>query len=114
MVGMDAQTGRAIGGLAHIRQSIAIILGTPVGTRVERREFGLDAIETGGRLKAGATAHDVEQAARAALARYEPRIDLQRVQVTIAGSGKFVDSIKVAYRVKETGEIDAIDVHFPS
>lgn len=40
MNGMDAASGKALDGADHIRQSIAKILGTPIGTRVARREFG--------------------------------------------------------------------------
>ncbi|MEN1450892.1 GPW/gp25 family protein, partial [Pseudomonas aeruginosa] len=37
---MNAHTGGAIDRLAHIRQSIAVILTTRIGTRVMRREYG--------------------------------------------------------------------------
>ncbi|MEN1410054.1 GPW/gp25 family protein, partial [Pseudomonas aeruginosa] len=37
---MNAHTGGAIDRLAHIRQSIADILTTRIGTRVMRREYG--------------------------------------------------------------------------
>ncbi|MBG4169896.1 GPW/gp25 family protein, partial [Pseudomonas aeruginosa] len=37
---MNAHTGGAIDRLAHIRQAIADILTTRIGTRVMRREYG--------------------------------------------------------------------------
>ncbi|MCS6520867.1 hypothetical protein NYA10_29720, partial [Burkholderia thailandensis] len=40
MIGMNARTGRAIAGQAHIEQSVADILFTPLGTRVMRRDYG--------------------------------------------------------------------------
>ncbi len=40
MNGMDRNTGKAIAGVDHLEQSIADILGTPVGTRLARREYG--------------------------------------------------------------------------
>jgi phage baseplate assembly protein W len=40
MTGMDATTGKPLGDLAHLRQSIARILSTPVGSRIARRDFG--------------------------------------------------------------------------
>lgn len=40
MIGMDRQTGRAIGGADHLLQSIDDRLGTPLGTRVGRRDYG--------------------------------------------------------------------------
>ena len=41
MSGMDRNTGRAIDGNDHLRQSIADILSTPIGTRVmPARDYG--------------------------------------------------------------------------
>lgn len=40
MIGMDRTTGKTIEGADHLRQSIADILGTPLGTRVARRDYG--------------------------------------------------------------------------
>ena len=40
MRGMDAVTGRALEGDAHLAQSIGRILSTPIGTRCMRRDFG--------------------------------------------------------------------------
>jgi len=38
MTGIDASTGKALGGIAHVRQSVRDILTTPLGTRVMRRD----------------------------------------------------------------------------
>lgn len=38
--GMNAATGKPMEGIAHIRQSVATILTTPIGTRIMRRAFG--------------------------------------------------------------------------
>ena len=40
MIGMDRETGARLAGADHLEQSIADILGTPVGTRLARREYG--------------------------------------------------------------------------
>jgi phage baseplate assembly protein W len=40
MRGIDANTGKALSGLAHLRQSVTDILSTPIGSRVMRREYG--------------------------------------------------------------------------
>ena len=37
---MDRTTGKAIGELAHLRQSVGDILTTPIGSRVMRHEYG--------------------------------------------------------------------------
>jgi phage baseplate assembly protein W len=40
MNGMDNLTGKSLADLAHLRQSIADILTTPIGSRVMRRDYG--------------------------------------------------------------------------
>ena len=40
MIGLAATTGRTITGAAHLAQSIADVLTTPIGSRVMRREYG--------------------------------------------------------------------------
>lgn len=40
MIGMDRRTGALLAGADHLEQSIADILGTPLGTRLCRREYG--------------------------------------------------------------------------
>lgn len=40
MNGMDRRTGRLIEGDAHLAQSVADILTTPVGSRLQRRTYG--------------------------------------------------------------------------
>lgn len=40
MIGMDSTTGKLLAGAAHLEQSITDILGTPLGTRLCRRQYG--------------------------------------------------------------------------
>ena len=37
---MDRVTGKRLSGLEHLRQSVGDILGTPLGTRLCRRDYG--------------------------------------------------------------------------
>ena len=99
MPGMDAQTGRALDGVAHLRQSITDILTTPIGSRVMRREYGsrlpalIDAPVTPGRLI------DLYAATAEALSRWEPRIKLNRVRAaSINDSGKTHLTLEGEYR----------------
>ena len=99
MAGMDAQTGRALDGVAHLRQSITDILTTPIGSRVMRREYGsrlpalIDAAVTPGRLI------DLYAATAEALARWEPRIKLTRVRAaSVNARGKTHVTIEGEYR----------------
>lgn len=84
MIGMSATTGRTITGAAHLAQSIADVLTTPIGSRVMRREYGsllpdlIDApFNDATRLQAYA-------AVAMALMRWEPRIRLSRVQLSLS------------------------------
>lgn len=84
MNGMNAQTGAAIAGVDHLRQSIADILGTPRGTRVARRDYGSDLPEL-----LDQPANDVGRlrifaATALALLRQEPRLRLTRVALSAA------------------------------
>jgi phage baseplate assembly protein W len=45
MIGMSAATGKALGDLSYLRQSIRDILTTPKGSRVMRRGYGSDLFE---------------------------------------------------------------------
>jgi len=81
---MNRQTGSAITTLEHIRQSMADILTTRIGSRVMRREYGsqlVDLIDQPGnqanRLRAYA-------AITMSLMRWEPRVRISRVQLTNA------------------------------
>lgn len=83
MIGMSRTTGRALSDSAHLAQSIGDILTTPLGSRVMRREYGsllpdlIDApFNDATRLQAYA-------ATAMALMRWEPRIRLSRVQLSL-------------------------------
>ena len=87
MTGMDAETGRALDGDAHLRQSVAIDLTTPLGTRAMLREFGAGIIEALG-APALAAAPEIYAAAAEALARWEPRLDVARLAVRDGEDGR--------------------------
>lgn len=87
MIGMDATTGKPLGGEAHLRQSVSDILSTPLGARIARREYGsllpelLDQpMNALGRMRLIA-------ATALALARWEPRLRVTAVAVAPAASG---------------------------
>lgn len=81
MRGMDVLTGRAIEGVEHLRQSIADILTTPIGTRVMRRDYGSLIPELIDQPFNGATRMKLYGATATALMRWEPRIRLTRIDL---------------------------------
>lgn len=82
MTGMDRATGRALDGDAHLRQSIADILTTPLGTRVMRRDYGSQLPELIDQPLNEATRTRLFGATATALQRWEPRLRLRRIQFT--------------------------------
>lgn len=88
MIGMDRQTGLPISGIEHLRQSIADILSTPLGSRRYRMEYGsklrrfVDLPVNEGWKSA------VQAEVARALGRWEPRLKLDQVRVLSVIGGK--------------------------
>jgi phage baseplate assembly protein W len=79
---MNRDTGRALDRTVHLRQSIADILTTPIGSRVMRRDYGSQLPELIDQPYNGATRLRCYAAIVIALTRWEPRLRLTRVQLT--------------------------------
>ena len=82
--GIDARTGRPLSDWAHVEQSIGIILKTPIGSRVMRRDFGSDLPELVDRKMTGRNILAVYAASAVAINRWEPRFRLSRAAITAA------------------------------
>jgi hypothetical protein len=80
---MNASTGAAIDGDAHLVQSIQDILSTPIGTRVRRRDYGSLLFELIDAPFNAATRMLMYAATALALGRWEPRIRLTRVGIEL-------------------------------
>lgn len=83
MIGLHATTGRAIADNAHLAQSIADILTTPLGSRVMRREYGSQLADLIDAPFNDATRLQAYAATAMALMRWEPRLRLSRVQLSL-------------------------------
>lgn len=79
--GMSRSIGKALAGNDHLEQSIGDILSTPIGTRVMRRDYGSMLFELIDQPMNAVTRLLVFAATAIALAKWEPRIKLQRVQL---------------------------------
>lgn len=89
MIGINRQTGQALGGIAHLKQSVMDILLTPLGTRVMRRDYGSNLFELIDAPMNAKTIMDIVAATAEALDRWEPRIKVERVQLNEgAASGR--------------------------
>ncbi len=97
MNGINAQTGRALSGIDHLRQSLRDILTTPIGTRVMRREYGSRLYQLVDAPMNNATLIDLYAAAAEAVARWEPRFRLTRVRAASASPGHVVLDLQGEY-----------------
>lgn len=88
MTGMNAHNGRALSGIAHIQQSLADILTTPIGSRVMRRHYGSDVPELIDQPLNGATVLRLFAATAHAVTLWEPRIALTSVQLERGQAGQ--------------------------
>ncbi len=97
MTGMNHSTGRAMDETEHIRQSVGDILGTPLGSRVMRRDYGSllpDLIDHPGNA---ANRLRLMNATVMAIIRWEPRVSVNNVGLTIDLDGKVqidIDAIR--------------------
>ena len=90
MSGLSRDTFRPLDDDRHLAQSITDILSTPVGSRVLRRDYGSDLPRLLDAPMNGETMVDIYMAVAEALARWEPRFVLSRVQVESAAAGHAV------------------------
>ena len=79
MVGMSRHNGSALDGLDHIRQSIADILGTPIGSRVGRRGYGSLVPDLIDQPMNAANILRIFAATAVAISRHENRVRLRNV-----------------------------------
>ena len=81
MAGMSRSGGEALDGLDHIRQSVADILGTPIGSRVCRRDYGSLLPDLIDQPFTPANILRLYAASAVAIARHESRLRLRSVSL---------------------------------
>ncbi len=89
----------------HVRQSIRLILQTAKGERVMRPDFGAGlhnlVFEPVNPVTTSLVQHEVKEA----LIRFEPRIDVLKVEVTVDQKEQQKLLINIQYRVRRTDTI---------
>lgn len=109
--GMNKSTGLQISETEHIRQSIADILTTPVGSRVMRREYGSHLFELVDRPANEANQLLLMAASVHAIMLWEPRINLLSVDVNMEADGKVMVSFDgVRNDIGQSIFIDSVQV----
>lgn len=110
-MGMNAETGRELTGLEHLKQSIADILNTPIGSRVMRRDYGSRLFELIDAPINRSTVVDIVAETAEALMKWEDRLVVSDVDVTSAVVGQIVLRITGKYKLDgKTVQLDGIVV----
>lgn len=108
MIGMNRETGRALSGIDHLRQSITDILTTPLGARIMRREYGSRLFELTDAPMNQSTLIEIYSATIDALSRWEPRFKVESVnRESSSENGKIEISISGHYM--PTGKLVTLD-----
>ena len=87
MDGTNANTGKWLGGLEHLRQSVTDILTTPLASRVMRREYGSRLFDLVDAPLNRSTILDLYAATAEALMTWEPRFKLLKVRIANSSGG---------------------------
>ena len=98
MIGMDRHTGLPISGIDHLMQSIEDILTTPLGSRLMRPEYGSSIRHFVDLPVSEGWKSAVQAEAARALNRWEPRLDLTRVQVLSVLNGRITFRLSGTYK----------------
>lgn len=83
MIGLNHNTGLSLEGEAHLNQSIGRLLSTPLGTRLERRDYGAEIFDLVDAPSNATTRLRLFAAVATALMRWEPRLKLTRVGLAL-------------------------------
>lgn len=92
----------------NIQESITVILGTKPGERQRLPEFGCRIHELMFAPNNSATGTLVARHVRTALERWEPRIEVTRIDAEPGASG--VMRVSVAYRIKSNQQLQELDL----
>lgn len=82
--GFNRDAGSTLSGFTHVQQSIGVILTTPIGSRVMRREFGSELFDLIDRPMNDQVILAIYSACVMAIARWEPRYAITDLKLTDA------------------------------
>jgi phage baseplate assembly protein W len=88
-----------------VRQAISIILSTSPGERPMRPEFGCGVHDYVFDVVDAATLGRMEAEIRRALERWEPRIDVQRIDFDLDAAADGPLGITIEYRTRATNDV---------
>lgn len=110
-MGMNVLNGRSLTGLDHLKQSIADILNTPIGSRVMRRDYGSKLFSLIDAPLNRGTLVDIYAATAEALMKWEDRLLVSAVDITSAQLGQITLKITGKFVLDgKTVQLDGIVV----
>ncbi|MCX9095259.1 GPW/gp25 family protein [Providencia rettgeri] len=102
------QTGHGLTDSEHIRQSIADILRTPIGSRVMRRQYGSLLYDLIDQPQNPALRLKIMSACYMALMQWEPRVRLQAIDYIRSDVGEM--GVSLSGVIMQTGEPISISI----
>jgi uncharacterized protein len=97
-----------VGGEKNIEQSIGIILGTRPGERVMRPNFGCRASELIFEPRDATTFTLMKTYVEEALKFWEPRINVDGIDISIDDASDGAVFVEIQYEIKETHDVRSI------
>ena len=97
---MSRLNGRSISDLEHIKQSIADILTTPLGSRIMRRDYGSILADLIDQPKSDVLVLKLSSAIYTAITKWEKRISVVRINVSDLQAGKLVIDLEAVHLIK--------------
>ena len=94
---MNVNTGKTISEIAHIKQSIANILSTPIGSRVMRRDYGSRLFERIDQPINGELIAEIYSDIVEAISTWEPRFEVEQVTLQSIDKGKIIIDLIGSY-----------------
>ncbi len=111
MRGMNANNGRVLSGIDHLKQSIRDILTTPLGSRVMRRNYGSRLFELLDNPSSASLMTDMIAATAEALGKWEHRISVKKVIINMKTSSNVsIDLIAVYKPNGQAITLDGIEI----
>ena len=94
---MNANTGKELDGVEHLKQSIIDILTTPIGSRIMRRNYGSKLFELVDKPINRDFTLEIYAATAEALEKWEKRFKVEKVKITEVKEGKVTLSLEGTY-----------------
>jgi uncharacterized protein len=88
-----------------VRQGLEVILSTRPGEQLMRPSYGAGLVDFIGESDTVGTRRRIHDRVTESIGRYEPRVDVSRVDVDAIPGRSGQLRVEIAYRIRRTGEI---------